>query len=152
MLSLNEKKKQNQNFVEKRRVNLARQDLDRQLERKQSQLRREVEMITDQFLDQRAFPGTSFYPPSTMTTTRSRKKPTTEMDSSTYEDSSAALFKPTQSSGEPSVHFNNDNAEPPYPKLDIYGKFVVQKRKYYPTYLRRPAKLNKSLNGLEGML
>ena len=129
MLSSSEKQKQTQNFVEKRQLHLARQDLDRQLERKQCQLRREVEMLTDQFLDQRAFPGSRLYPK------RSCKEPLKFMN----RDDPGEKIK------------QSEDPEEQYRSLDIYEKFVVQKRKYYPSYLKRPVKLHKSAPRLEGI-
>lgn len=135
-MSSNDKtEKQNRMFVEKRQLVLARQELDRQLERKQSQLRREVEMLTDQFLDQRAFDGTRMYPKKSIgnPTVRSTKLEPTKPD-----DPSEKLKE-------------SDVPEEQYKSLDIYEKFVLQKRKYYPSYLKRPARVNKTAPELEGI-
>lgn len=142
-----DKEKQNRMFVEKRQLNLARQDLDRQLERKQSQLRREVEMITDQFLDQRAFTGSHMYPK------KSYNGPMMSLSSSSRSkfDPTAAVVSKSTMSEDPSEKIkNSDDPEEQYKSLDIYEKFVVQKRKYYPSYLKRPWRVNKTVPELEG--
>lgn len=139
MVSSNEKKKMNRVLLEGKLLDLARQDLDKQLERRQSQMKRETAMLMDQYMDHKATNYSTLY-----------KKKEFDEPFKIIQDQNASSTKLPDNS---ELHKLIIKEESHY---NIYEKFVEQKRKYYPNYLKQPNKFRTSLpefdDNISGML
>lgn len=139
MVTNSEKRKVNENILQDKLLKLARKDLDMQLNRKQAQLKRERVILMDQYLDYKANNYKTLY----------KKK---EFDSFTQSLPNSLVLPSLNNSR--SVNSTSDlklnvNQEIHY---NIYEKFVEQKRKYFPSYLKNTNRLQTSVPVYENVL
>lgn len=128
IMSLNEKRKLNQNYVEDKLLLIARKDLDKQLTYSQLLIKREKSILLDQLMETKAVNATNVKSKSAVFSASSTL-PTRIRTAITYKDSSLKSIE----------------VEPGHQNVNVFDKFVDQKRRNFPGYLKHSNALKYSL-------
>ncbi|CAF0832519.1 unnamed protein product [Brachionus calyciflorus] len=131
IMSANERRKLNQNYIEDKLLGIARKDLDRQLSYSQLLIKREKTILMEQLMDTQAVNG------ACLTTNRFNENSGTSSDFMTNRVRTAiSLNDPSMRSIEVELGQQNCN---------VFDKFIDQKRRNFPGYLKHSNNLKYSL-------